>query len=95
MQARAAEERAERLAQELRRRQGNREEVRAQLEREAEASVKLQLQQRDLEWRQKYQVRHPDFSFRHRILTSITTSPVRQRQSLGLLGDTHIMPCFG
>ena len=56
MQARAADERAEQLAQELRRRRGNREEVRAQLEREAEAGVKLQLQQRDLEWRQKYQV---------------------------------------
>ena len=56
MQARAAEERAEQLAGELRRRRGNREEVCAQLEREAEAGVKLQLQQRDLEWRQKYQV---------------------------------------
>ena len=56
MQARAADERAEQLAQELRRRRGNREEVRAQLERAAEAGVKLQLQQRALEWRQKYQV---------------------------------------
>ena len=62
MQARAAEERAERLAQEVRRRRGNREEVRAQLEREAEAGVKLQLQQRDLEWRQKYQVRRRNLS---------------------------------
>ena len=26
------------------------------MEREAEASVKLQMQQRDFEWRQKYQV---------------------------------------
>ena len=65
MQARAAEERAERLTQELARRRGNREEVRAQLEREAEAGVKLQLQQRDLEWRQKYQVgRHSPSSRR-------------------------------
>lgn len=58
LQAKAEHERAERLAEELRRRRGNREDVRAQLEREAEAGVKLQLQQRDLEWRQKYQVRH-------------------------------------
>jgi ferric-dicitrate binding protein FerR (iron transport regulator) len=58
LQAKAEHERAERLAEELHRRRGNREDVRAQLEREAEAGVKLQLQQRDLEWRQKYQVRH-------------------------------------
>ena len=58
LQAKAEHERAERLAEELRRRRGNREDVRAQLEREAEAGMKLQLQQRDLEWRQKYQVRH-------------------------------------
>lgn len=58
LQAKAEHERAERLAEELRRRRGNREDVRAQLEREAEAGVKLQLQQHDLEWRQKYQVRH-------------------------------------
>ena len=58
LQAKAEHERAERLAEELRRRRGNREDVRAQLEREAEAGIKLQLQQRDLEWRQKYQVRH-------------------------------------
>ena len=80
MQARAADERAERLAQEVRRRRGNREEVRAQLEREAEAGVKLQLQQRDLEWRQKYQVRHPKFSSRqkdphwHQTLASLATT---------------------
>ena len=80
MQARAADERAERLAQEVRRRRGNREEVRAQLEREAEAGVKLQLQQRDLEWRQKYQVRHPKFSSRqkdphwHQTLASLATA---------------------
>ena len=86
MQARAAKERAERLAQELRRRRGNREEVRAQLEREAEASVKLQLQQRDLEWRQKYQVGwHNSFSMQthpqpHQDLASA------HWQSLGLLG---------
>lgn len=56
MQAKAEHERAERLAEELRRRRGNREDIRAQVEREAEASVKLQMQQRDFEWRQKYQV---------------------------------------
>ncbi|CAL5221203.1 g3352 [Coccomyxa viridis] len=54
-QAKAEHERAERLAEELRRRRGNREDIRAQVEREAEASVKLQMQQRDFEWRQKYQ----------------------------------------
>ena len=57
LQARTADEKAERLAQELRRRRGNREEVRAQLEREAEAGVKLQLQQRE-----KYQVGRHGFS---------------------------------
>ena len=51
----AANEKAERLAEELRRRRGNREDVRAQLEREAEAGVKLRLQAQELEWRQKYQ----------------------------------------
>ena len=56
-QAKAEHERADRLAEELRRRRGNREDLRAQVEREAEASVKLQMQQRDFEWRQKYQVR--------------------------------------
>ena len=55
-QAKTEHERAERLAEELRRRRGNREDIRAQVEREAEASVKLQMQQRDFEWRQKYQV---------------------------------------
>jgi len=44
------------LAEELRRRRGNREDIRTQVEREAEAGVKLQMQQQDFEWRQKYQV---------------------------------------
>lgn len=48
--------RAELLAEELAKRKGGREEMRAQLEREAEAGLKLQLQQKDFEWRQKYQV---------------------------------------
>ena len=39
-----------------RRRRGNREDIRTQVEREAEAGVKLQMQQQDFEWRQKYQV---------------------------------------
>ena len=55
-QAKAEHERAERLGEELRRRRGNREDIRAQVEREAETGVKLQMQQRDFEWRQKYQV---------------------------------------
>jgi len=56
VQAKAEHERAERLAEELRRRRGNREDIRTQVEREAEAGVKLQMQQQDFEWRQKYQV---------------------------------------
>ena len=56
MQAKAEHERAERLAEELRRRRGNREDIRTQVEREAEAGVKLQMQQQDFNWHQKYQV---------------------------------------
>ncbi len=48
--------RAELSTEELAKRKGGREEMRAALEREAEAGLKLQLQQKDFEWRQKYQV---------------------------------------
>jgi hypothetical protein len=52
-----AKRRAELLAEEVLKRKCAREEMRAQLEREAEQGLKLQLQQKDFEWRQKYQVR--------------------------------------
>ena len=51
-----AKRRAELVEEELAKRRGSREDMRAQLEREAEAGLKLQLQQKDFEWRQKYQV---------------------------------------
>lgn len=55
-----AKKRAELLAEELQKRKCSREEMRAQLEREAETGLKLQVQQKDFEWRQKYQVSLPD-----------------------------------
>lgn len=51
-----AKRRAELAGEELAKRRSGREEMRAALEREAEAGLKLQLQQKDFEWRQKYQV---------------------------------------
>ncbi len=51
-----AKRRTELVEEELAKRKSSREDMRAQLEREAEAGLKLQLQQKDLEWRQKYQV---------------------------------------
>lgn len=51
-----AKRRAELVEEELAKRKSSREDMRAQLEREAEAGLKLQLQQKDFEWRQKYQV---------------------------------------
>ena len=54
-QAAEAKRARDTLAEKLAERQAGREEVRARLEREAEAGLKLALAEQDLAWRQKHQ----------------------------------------